>query len=147
MADNVNVTMGISAERINVVQRQAEKWANELVDLDYRNTMLYYRDTKTGLLDLTHANQTAVESLLSGGKTRLGALFVDPEKHKAACLQARNLRKKLVQLDEEQGVEAGRLARGLFSVDPRTHQGFEPCSSAPCAAAAAATRDPRQNGR
>jgi hypothetical protein len=116
----------LSAERIGVVQRQAEKWANELIDLDHRNTMLYYRDTKTASLDLTQSDQTAVADLLSGRKTRLGALFVNPEEHQAACLRARNLRRKLVQLDEEQGIEAGRLARGLFCVDPPLTKGTSP---------------------
>lgn len=105
---------------------QAQKWADSLIDLGYRNTLLYFRDTKLGTVDLTTAPAQAVASLLAGQKTRLGLLFPEPDDHKNACNRARNLRRKIVELDEEQGIDAGRLALGLVHIAAPTTRGTSP---------------------
>ena len=104
--------------RINVVRNAAGKWADDLIDLGRSNTLLYYKDTKTSTLDLTEADPTAVARLLAGQKTHLNALIKDLTVHRAACTRARNIRKKIVSFEEEQGIYVGHLARGLVRVTP-----------------------------
>ncbi|MER7770833.1 hypothetical protein [Kitasatospora sp. NPDC096140] len=99
---------------------QAQGWADELIEFGPRNTLLHFKDTKNGSLDPTFTAAEAQHALLTGRKVRLAALFPDPPEHKAACLRARTLRRRIVELDEEQGVEAGRLGCGLLCVDPPT---------------------------
>ena len=104
--------------RINVVRNAAGKWADDLIDLGRMNTLLYFKDTKTSTLDLTQADPLALTRLLAGQKTHLNALIKDPSVHQAACTRARNIRKKIVAFEEEQGINVGHLARGLVRVTP-----------------------------
>ena len=104
--------------RINVVRNAAGKWADDLIDLGRTNTLLYFKDTKTSTLDLTQADPLALTRLLAGQKTHLNALIKDPSVHQAACTRARNIRKKIVAFEEEQGINVGHLARGLVRVTP-----------------------------
>lgn len=105
---------------------QANKWADSLIDLGSRNTLLYFKDTKSGTLDLTGAPEAALGAVHNGQKIRFGSLFPEVEAHREACLRARSLRRKIVELDEEQGVEAGRLALGLLRVAAPTTRGTSP---------------------
>lgn len=120
------MNLGEDRDRIELVQRQAEKWAHELIDLGPRNTLLRYRDTKTTTLDLSRAEQAALSRLLSGGRTRLSALLPHEETRAEACQRARSLRRRMVELEEEQGVEAGRLAYGLFRLPAPPTRGTTP---------------------
>ncbi len=104
--------------RINIVRNAAGKWADDLIDLGRTNTLLYFKDTKTSTLDLTRADPLALTRLLAGQKTHLKALIEDPGVHQAACTRARNIRKKIVAFEEEQGINVGHLARGLVGVIP-----------------------------
>ena len=108
--------------RTNVVKSAAQKWADDLIDLGRSNSLLYFKDTKTSTLDLTQSHPEALAALLTGQKTRLNALISDPAAHKLACTRARNLRKKIIAFDEEQGIEVGHLARGLVRVMPPAGQ-------------------------
>jgi very-short-patch-repair endonuclease len=114
------------SSRLNVVGAKAEQWADALIDFGPRNTVLHYRDTKTTTLDLAGSQPEALSQFLSGRKTRLATLLRGKEDHATASVRARNLRRKMVELDEEQGVEAGRLARGLLRVAPPTTKGTTP---------------------
>ena len=80
--------------RISVVKNAVGKWADDLIDLGRTNTLLYFKDTKTSTLDLTHADPLALTRLLAGQKTHLSALIKDPSVHQAACTRARNIRKR-----------------------------------------------------
>ncbi|MCC7364668.1 MAG: DUF4011 domain-containing protein [Dehalococcoidia bacterium] len=54
-----------AAERIAAVERVREGWIRRLVDLSRRNNLLYYRDLKTGTLDLTLHDPEAMAQLLA----------------------------------------------------------------------------------
>ncbi|MFJ7086424.1 AAA domain-containing protein [Streptomyces griseus] len=112
--------------RFERVSNEAQKWADALIDFGPYNTLLRFKDARSATLDLTEAVPAQVSALLGGNKTRLGKLIPDPNDHQSACTRARGLRRKIVELDEEQGVEAGHLARGLFIVDPPTTRGTTP---------------------
>ncbi|MGW0434091.1 AAA domain-containing protein [Micromonospora sp. NPDC003197] len=99
---------------LNLVQQAAGRWADQLIDFGPRNTLLYFKERKAGTLDFAGAATGAVTDLLRGQKVRLRTLFSDQERHSSACTTARGLRRKLVELEEEQGIQAGWVARGLI---------------------------------
>ncbi|MFJ4153059.1 AAA domain-containing protein [Streptomyces galbus] len=116
----------VGQTRRQTVAARAQEWADALIDFGPYNTLLHFKNTKTASLDVTDAAPQAVTALLAGRKTRLAALFPDPADHSTACSRARGLRRKMVELDEEQGIEAGRLAAGLLRVEPPTTRGKAP---------------------
>jgi hypothetical protein len=114
------------ASRTEIVRSAADEWADALVDLSHRNGLVCYRDSKTTTLDFTDAKPEVLSGFLAGRKTRLAELYPDPEQHARACTRARNLRRKILEFDEEQGVEVGHVACGLVNLDPPTTRGPVP---------------------
>lgn len=115
---------GIS--RLDTVRIKAQQWADELIDFGRFNTLLHYRDSKAATLDLSNSQPDSLAQFLDGRKTRLSALLPERESHTAACVRARNLRRKMLIYAEEQGIEIGRLAHGLFCVTPPATRGTSP---------------------
>ncbi|MFI6504207.1 AAA domain-containing protein [Nonomuraea typhae] len=113
---------GIDAARQEVVRNAAARWADDLIDVGRNNTLLYSNNTGPTSLDLTHATPEAITRLLAGKRVQLSALFHDHERRETACRRARNLRKKILLFQEEQGIEAGHLVRGLVRVTPSSRK-------------------------
>lgn len=113
--------VAVNQTRIEAVATKATEWADQLVDLGPRNTLLHYKDSRSTMLDLTAAPPELLTDMLAGHPKRLRVLVADDE-YTNACARLRQLRKKLLHLTEEQGIEAGHLAYGLLTVTP----------SAPC---------------
>lgn len=109
----------IDEHRLQLVRTKADQWAKSLIELGPRNTLLNFKNTKTTSLDLTNADPAAVRDLLRGKPLKLGSLFQDPEAHKDARTRARNVRRAMHTLSEEQGIEVGKLAQGLVRATPR----------------------------
>lgn len=101
-------------DALNLVQQAAGRWADQLIDFGPRNTLLYFKERQTTTLDLAEAAADGVAGLLRGQKVRLRTLFPDQDRHNIACNTARSLRRKLVELEEEQGIQAGWVTRGLL---------------------------------
>jgi hypothetical protein len=59
----------VTPERQLKVDVARRAWISRLVDMSRRNNLLFYRDTKTGTLDLTGAEADAVRRLLQSGRT------------------------------------------------------------------------------
>lgn len=112
-AEGIRVTGTVDDARTETVRRQVDKWVHELIDLGANNTLLNFKQTKNGSLDLTEADPAALHKALSGGKTQLRMLFPDPELHREAIRRATQLQRKITAFREEQGVEVGHLACGL----------------------------------
>lgn len=112
--------------RLDTVRIKAAQWADELIDFGRYNTLLHYRDSKTATLDLTDSQTDSLAQFLDGRKARLSALLPERENHAAACVRARNLRRLMLMYEEEQGIDVGYLARGLFRVTPPTTRGTFP---------------------
>ncbi|MFD0817567.1 AAA domain-containing protein [Micromonospora zhanjiangensis] len=104
----------IQPDVLSRVQHAAGQWADQLIDFGQRNTLLYFKDRQATTLDLAEAADEGIADLLRGQKVRLRTLFPDQARHDAACKAARALRRKLVELEEEQGIQAGWVARGLL---------------------------------
>src|SRR5262249_57823110 len=77
------------ARRARLVGRAVSDWKSVLVDLGGRNTLLHYRDLKSGTLELTGADPEAVASLLLGKTVRVSSLFRDPEQLQQALRRVR----------------------------------------------------------
>lgn len=121
------MAIGADRARIDLVRAKAESWADDLIDFGPNNTLLYYRDSKTWSLDLTKASPEVIAQLLAGRKTRLDTLVAAGEAHAAACLRARNLRRRMLTFQEEQGIDdVGKLAHGLFLLQPTSTKGTTP---------------------
>lgn len=60
------------------ITRAIAAWTGQLVDVSGRNTLLCYRDLKAGTLDLSHADEIAIERLLAGHTVRLSNALVGP---------------------------------------------------------------------
>ena len=111
------------SDRIGALERASTQWKQQLLDTT-RSPLLYYRDLKTGTLDLTpggQANQVSsgsVDSLLAGRKVRLSNII--PESS-GQLTDARNRVKRIGQVAqaylEEKGASILFLAVGLATWD------------------------------
>ena len=116
--------------RLGALQRAATQWKRQLVDTT-RSPLLYYRDLKTGTLDLTpggtdsHVNRSAVDSLLGGRRVRLSNII--PEDLLSGPDPLSDARRKVKRISqvaqaylEEKGASTLFLAVGLATWDVQT---------------------------
>ena len=119
-----------ASPRLTALLRAATQWKRQLVDTT-RSPLLYYRDLKTGTLDLTpdgadnQVNGSAVDSLLAGRKVRLSNLIRDDLVSGPDSLaDARGRLKRIGQVAqaylEEKGASTLFLAVGLATWDVPT---------------------------
>jgi len=112
----------LTLDRFNLVKQAADSWADELIDFGHRNTLLYFKNSRYTSINLTDADSRGLTALFQGREVRLSDLYPDEDQLIEACARLRSLRRKLVELAEEQGIEAGWVARGLLCVDnPQSH--------------------------
>ena len=117
------------SQRISALERAAVQWKRQLVDTA-RSPLLYYRDLKTGTLDLTPAptggqvNSSVVDSLLAGRKVRLSNLIPDAQVSGSPLSDARARLKRIAQVAqaylEEKGASTLFVAVGLATWDVPT---------------------------
>ncbi len=88
-----------------------------LTDLGGRNTLLYYKDRRSGTLDLAAADPSAVEQFVSSGSIRLTKLFRDVDARADAIRRTQVIYRKARELVEERGIRAGYLATGMARWD------------------------------
>lgn len=99
--------------REGLVRVAIQQWVNSLVDLGGRNNLLYYRDLKVGTLSLDEAVPAALGRLHAGQSVQLSHLFPRSLTLLPPVKNARTIRSKIQELDEERGIRAGYLAVGL----------------------------------
>lgn len=106
----------VDPDLLALVRRKAEGWAHDLIDLNPRtNTLFSFTAGRGAGVDLTDADALVLDKLYGGEKVRLSALVPDDDRRSGAVRQMRLLRRRIVQLDEEQGFDAGKLALGVVS--------------------------------
>jgi very-short-patch-repair endonuclease len=103
--------LAASDARLAQVKDAVATWTGQLINLDGRNGLLYYRDLKLGTLDLAEANEVAVDALLSGRTVALSTLF--PDSLESVLKRARTVRNKARETLEERGVATLFLAVGM----------------------------------
>ena len=112
-----------ASPRFSALQRAATQWKRQLLDTT-RSPLLYFRDLKTGTLDLTpggtdsEVSKSAVDSLLAGRRVRLSSLLSgDSSDGTDHLAEARRRLKRIGQVAqaylEEKGTSTLFLAVGL----------------------------------
>lgn len=107
----VGTTAGLSRKQL--VAAAVERWSKDLVDTGKRNPLLYYRSLQAGTLSLDHSDPDALRNFLEGRATRLSVLFPTQTGAADALKRMKTIRKKVVTLEEERGIQTGYLAIGL----------------------------------
>lgn len=90
-------------------------WLEQLGPFAGAHTMLRFRPTPGGTIDLTHAHPSGLAQLLAGRRTRLSTLIRDQEHYAIAVAAARTLRVKIYELSSDRGLDVGYLAAGTAS--------------------------------
>lgn len=105
-----------SRSRGNVrIEAVLAQWTGRLIDLSRRNNLLYFRDLRTGTLDLLTADDDARSRLLAGERVRASALFPAEETLRQARKSLTELQRKIRLLAEERGIDTGFVAHGMAS--------------------------------
>jgi len=94
-----------------------DRWVAALTDLGGRNTLLYYKDRRSGTLDLADADPAALEQFSRTGSIRLTRLFRDVDVRADAIRRVQVIYRKARELLEERGIRAGYLATGIARWD------------------------------
>jgi len=114
------VSTTVDPARLAAVQRKAEEWARELIDLDTRtNTLISFTPGRASV-DLSDAAPDRLRGLYAGSRVRLTDLLPDADTaaRTKAVRQCRLVRSRAAQLEEEQGVDALRVVTGLLCIQP-----------------------------
>ncbi|WP_239373351.1 AAA domain-containing protein [Frankia sp. Cj5] len=104
--------------RRRVVEAAASTWAEDLIDISGRNTLLNFRHSRTTTLDLADSAADVLGRLLHGERVRLSDLFPDPDAILRARTAAKNIRGKARVVEEEQGIRPAFLIYGALSWTP-----------------------------
>jgi very-short-patch-repair endonuclease len=99
--------------RAELIAAAQARWIDALTDLGGRNTLLYYKDRRTGTLDLAQADPEALAGFLRTGSIRLTRLFRDVDARADAIRRVQVIYRKARELLEERGIRAAYLATGL----------------------------------
>ncbi|HET7012603.1 MAG TPA: AAA domain-containing protein [Streptosporangiaceae bacterium] len=105
------------SRRAKLIEAAQESWVSALTDLGGRNTLLYYKDRRSGTLDLAAADPAAVEHFITAGSIRLTRLFRDVDARADAIRRVQVIYRKAKELLEERGIRAGYLATGMARWD------------------------------
>jgi very-short-patch-repair endonuclease len=103
--------------RAELIAAAQARWIDALTDLGGRNTLLYYKDRRTGTLDLAQADPDALASFLRTGSIRLTRLFRDVDARADAIRRVQVIYRKARELLEERGIRAAYLASGIAHWD------------------------------
>ncbi|WP_082819444.1 DUF4011 domain-containing protein [Brevibacterium linens] len=91
------------------------EWKKQAAHLGGRDTMLHFRDSRDGSIDLSGAHPSGLAQLLAGRATRLSSLIRDHDILADARRRAKSIRSKAEQLDNERGIRTAHLALGFAS--------------------------------
>ncbi|MFD0687782.1 AAA domain-containing protein [Actinomadura fibrosa] len=87
-------------------------WKADLTDLSGQNTLLYYKSSGAGTINVGEGDPEAVQRLLAAKPVRLSRLFPDEDD---AVKRVRALYRKARELSEERGIAAAYMAIGIAS--------------------------------
>ena len=104
--------------RLQAVRRAVRSWTDQLVDRTARNNLLFFRDQRSGTLDLTQAPPRPVYDVLAGRSRTLAQLVpADDDARTDAVRRGRTIHKKAQTIFEERGIHTLYLACGLATWD------------------------------
>ena len=115
----------INMDRIELVKQAAEQWAKDLTDESGRNRLLYYKELRTGTLNLDRAEPRVRRRLLKGSKVKLSKLFPHDQTDDASADQFRDALRRLRAVNrqatvnfEERGIRTLFLGWGMATWMP-----------------------------
>jgi very-short-patch-repair endonuclease len=117
MAEQIDDATDTDRRKAGLIAAAQARWVDALTDLGGRNTLLYYKDRRTGTLDLAPADPEALAAFLRTGSARLTRLFRDADIRADAIRRVQVIYRKARELQEERGIRAGYLATGLACWD------------------------------
>jgi hypothetical protein len=109
------VAAAVGLERRLLVDQARKAWADQLIDRSRRNNLLYFRDLKTGTLDLSAASAEALSSLLEGAPVPLSRLLPVEADEARSLAMLREIQRRALSNLEEKGLETLYLAMGMAS--------------------------------
>jgi len=107
--------------RRSAVLRARDAWVAKLIDLSRRNKLLFFRNLKTGTLDLSQCDSKVLGDLLQGDTITLSGLLPDADETSTSA-RANEIRKTALTNLEERGLETLFIACG-FATWPATDGG------------------------
>jgi very-short-patch-repair endonuclease len=116
-------------ERITLVDSARDAWVARLIDTSRRNNLLFFRDLKTGTLDVTNAPPERLGALIAGDAVPLSRLVspeVEPDpdaiddtdgapEERRASARLREIERRAMSNQEERGIQTLFLACGMAS--------------------------------
>ena len=103
-----------NAEVLAAVRKRAEAWGTKLIDLNpSKNSLLLFRPGRGTQIDLTDCDAEALRRLRDGDRVRLSHILPEDDLRSRVLKQLSSLRRKVAQLEEEQGFDPLRIAFGL----------------------------------
>jgi Protein of unknown function (DUF4011)/AAA domain len=111
----------VTPARRAAVLRARDAWVAKLIDLSRRNKLLFFRDLKTGTLDISQCDPKVMADLLRGASVTLANLLPHAEEIGTSA-RANEIRKTALVNLEERGLETSFIACG-FATWPSTDGG------------------------
>ena len=109
--------MSTLSPRRALVDRARENWIRKLIDLSRRNNLLYFRELKTGTLDLTDVDPGELDALFAGKPVQLSVLIKEDERTRGQSTAREIWRRAQANL-EEKGLETLFVAVGMATWEP-----------------------------
>lgn len=109
---NTDPSDAATRSRADLVDAARQTWVARLMDTTRRNNLLYFRDLKTGTLDLSGSEEGALARLLDGEEVALSRL-VPPSSDPAAGPKLQEIARRAQSNLEEKGLQTLFLAYGM----------------------------------
>lgn len=93
--------------------RAIARWRSQLTDIGGPNTLLWLDDRGRGVLELTTAHPAGVARLFSSGSARLSQVIRESYAYAEASRRLRLIHAKVVELQEDRGLDACWLGVGI----------------------------------
>jgi len=103
----------VCGERQSLFAKSVEHWSKDLIALDARNRLLYFKEMKAGTLCLDEADPDTLASLIRGDKVRLSSLFQDPPGSDIATTDVERPDGAAVEEKQEPHADAARRCRTI----------------------------------
>ena len=107
----------ISERRRELVNQSRQRWISRLIDYSRRNNLLYFRELKTGTLDVSNAKPDVLTQLLQGTSVLLANLLPDSNETISSA-KIQEIRRRALANLEEKGLDTLFLSVGLATWTP-----------------------------
>jgi very-short-patch-repair endonuclease len=103
--------------RPQLVDRARQSWLARLIDTSRRNNLLFFRDLKTGTIDLSNCDDAALSQIIAGDEVSFRALWPDADLVGVSA-KAREIARRALANEEERGLQTLFIAFGMATWPP-----------------------------